>query len=71
MNPDTANLSLRFFREDGRRFDYGFQVRGGTRFTLHVDDLPGLERTAFSLFILSDRPVVAERATYFVMALGR
>lgn len=70
MNPEPADLTFDFFREDGKKITYRFQAGGGTRFTLHVDSLPGLERTAFSLFINSNRPVVAERATYFVMALG-
>ncbi len=70
VNPEPAALLFNFFREDGRKFTYQFTVAGGTRFTLHVDSLPGLDRTAFSLALDSDRPVVAERATYFVMTLG-
>lgn len=71
-NPgDTgANVNLQFYREDGAVFNFGAYVAPRRRATVHVDELPGLERAAFSFAVHSDVPVMAERAMYFVMARG-
>jgi hypothetical protein len=71
-NPGTsaAAVTVVFQREDGATFYNSFRLDPHRRHTLHVDDLPGLERAAFSARIDSDRPVVAERSVYFVMTLG-
>jgi hypothetical protein len=71
-NPgDTgANVNLEFYREDGAVFDFGAYVAPRRRATVHVDDLPGLERAAFSAAVHSDQPVMAERIMYFVMTRG-
>jgi len=36
------------------------------RYTLHVDDVPGLEQAEFSTYVESLTPLVAERAMYFI-----
>ncbi len=36
------------------------------RYTLHVDDVPGLEQAEFSTLVESLTPLVAERAMYFI-----
>jgi hypothetical protein len=62
-----ARVEVYFQREDGSTMLFSCTVPAQRRFTLHVDDLPGMERTAFSAHVSSDLPTVAERATYFVL----
>ncbi|MBN2028239.1 MAG: hypothetical protein JW854_15930, partial [Actinobacteria bacterium] len=45
---------------------YTFQLPAGTRKSIHLDELPGLADTDVSTRVSADRPVVAERAMYFV-----
>ena len=65
-----AYVNVVFLREDGSTFGAGYLVQPRRRVTVHVDDLPGMERTSFSMNIHADQPVVAERAMYFVMLRG-
>jgi hypothetical protein len=71
-NPGFADayVGVGFHREDGATFLHHYLVPAQRRVTVHVDELPGLERAAFSTQIYSDVPIVAERATYFVMSCG-
>jgi len=68
--PVDAGATLWFHREDGASLAYFYPVPAQRRITVHVDDLPGLERAAFSAQVYADQPVVAERAVYFVMSRG-
>ena len=45
-------------------------VEARIRNRIHVDEIPGLERAAFSTQVYSDVPIVAERAIYFVKSCG-
>jgi hypothetical protein len=71
-NPgDTeANVIVTFGREGQGSLDYYFAVGPQRRISVHVDELSGLEETSFSMVVWSDRPVVAERAMYFVIPRG-
>lgn len=65
-----ANVEVVFQRDDGNVFSQGFLVSPLRRVTVHVDEIPGLERASFSTVVRSDVTVMAERAMYFVMARG-
>lgn len=71
-NPGSspAFVNVVFLREDGSTFGAGYLVQPHRRVTVHVDDLPGMDRTSFSMNVHADQPVVAERAMYFVMPRG-
>lgn len=44
---------------------YNMSVPAGTRRTVHLDELPGLDNTDVSTRVVATAPVVAERAMYF------
>ena len=63
-----ARVEMRLRCEDGSDFACAYEVPAQRRLTVHVDELPGLARAAFATRIISDVPVVAERAVYFALA---
>lgn len=71
-NPGSAPacVFVVFQREDGSTIGASYLVQPQRRITVHVDDLPGMERTSFSAVVHADQPIMAERAMYFVMPRG-
>ena len=67
QNPgDTpARAVLTYMKGDGATVEQEALIAPGSRFTVHVDGIQGLEDTEFSTRVESDRPLVAERAMYF------
>ncbi len=68
QNPGTqaAKVTLDFQLPPGLQApSYKVDVPAGTRKTVHLDELPGLGATDVSTRVVSNRPVVAERAMYF------
>jgi hypothetical protein len=51
---------------DGTAPDYTFDLPGGTRQSIHLDELPGLEDAQVSTKVSANQNVVAERAEYFI-----
>lgn len=68
QNPgsDQAAVTLTFMRDDGEEVTKRAVIEPHARYTVHVDDLQGLEEAEFSTLVESDKPLVAERAMYFV-----
>jgi hypothetical protein len=64
---EDADVELSFCNEDGSWSAFAYVVPAQRRLTVHVDELPGMERCAFSTRIRGNAPVVAERAVYFVI----
>jgi hypothetical protein len=65
-NPTVANLTMTFLKGDGTTLVRHKQVPANGRFTLHVDgEDPLLADTAVSTTVVSDIPVVSERAMYW------
>jgi hypothetical protein len=64
-NPGPANVDLQFMKPDGSVIDKQVTVEGRRRFSVHVDEIPGLESTDVSTQMTSNLPIVAERAMYF------
>jgi hypothetical protein len=65
-----AFVNVDFHRDDGATFRFSYQVLAQRRIAIHVDDLPGLDRAAFSAIVHSDQPIMAEREMYFTMTRG-
>ncbi len=64
-NDGAVNVDLDFMRPDGSIIKKSVNVPGRRRYSLHVDEIAGLESTEVSTEINSDLPVVAERSMYF------
>ncbi len=64
-NDQTAMMTIDFLRPDGSVITEKIGVPGRRRYTVHVDDIPGLEATDVSTRVRSDLPVICERAMYF------
>ncbi len=62
-NPDVATVTFTFMKPDGTTSDHAEQVAGNSRFTLKVNDYMQFQET--SARVVSDRPVICERAMYF------
>ena len=67
QNPGSspAPTTLTYMKGDGGVITQDVVVQAHSRFTVHVDDLPGLEEAEFSTRVEADAPLVAERAMYF------
>ena len=65
-NPTPANLTVTFLTGDGTTLVKNKQVPANSRFTMFVDNEdPLLADTAVSTTVVSDIPVVSERAMYW------
>lgn len=62
---ESANVSVRFMLNGGRFVDGSYIVPARSRYTIAVDAVSGLSSEEVSAFVTSDRPVIAERSTYF------
>ncbi len=68
QNPGEADahVTLEFQLPPGASADpFSLDLPGGTRQSIHLDDLPGLSDTDVSTKVVANLPVVAERAMYF------
>jgi len=68
QNPGKTEkkVTLHFQLPPGAKADpYSFTLPGGTRRTVHLDELPGLKGTDVSTWVDASGPVVAERSMYF------
>ena len=67
LNPQAvpATVTVDYMLPDGSALQGVYAVAPMSRFTVHIDEVPGLEATDVSFRVTSDHPVVAERATYF------
>ncbi len=64
-NDVAAAATLTFMLPDTSTQELKVEVPARSRFTIHADDLPGLEQTEFSTRVQANAPIVAERAMYF------
>ena len=62
-NPESSLLTFTFMQPDGGTSDHVVEIAGNSRFTLKVNDF--VQCQDVSTRIVSERPVVAERAMYF------
>ncbi len=64
-NPTAANIGITYFTKGGAPQYHGYAVPANSRYTIRVDDIPGMSAVEISAAIQSDQPVIAERAMYF------
>lgn len=64
-NDSEAAVTLSFMRPDGGVITRQVNVPPRSRYSVHVDEVPGLEASDVSTQVSSNIPVVAERAMYF------
>lgn len=69
MNPnlEPATVNFLFHLENGADVGASFGVAPKTRFTLHADEVGGLEWTGSAVEVHADRPIVTEQAEYFCL----
>ena len=60
-----ADVTYTFMREDGERFWHQKVIAPHSRYTVKVDDVPGLDSCSFSTRVQGNAPVCCERAMYF------
>ncbi len=60
-----ANVKVSFFREGNTPVEQDIAVEPYARHTIIVDEVPGCEDAHVSTRVVSDLPIVAERAEYF------
>ncbi len=67
QNPGTAtaHCTATFMKTGAAPQDFKFSVGAGRRFSQCIDNIPGMDGAEFSIHVLSDVDVIAERAMYF------
>jgi lipoprotein-anchoring transpeptidase ErfK/SrfK len=73
MNPSdkTATVNATYMKPDGSVVGGAYTVQPFARFTVHVDDIPGLESAEVSTHLSSDVDIAAERSEYFYDYSGK
>ncbi len=64
-NDKTAKANATFMREGSTPVEVAYNLLPQSRFTIRLDDVKGCENAQVATRIMSDIPVVAERAMYF------
>ena len=66
-NPGETGVDaeVSFFKESGEVLKQMCGISPHSRFTLAVDDVPGMDAASFSMQVNAGGPIVAERAMYF------
>ncbi len=64
-NPSPTTVTLQFMLDDGRVVPYQVTIAAKARYSVKVDAVAGLDCCNVSTQVISDLPVVAERAMYF------
>ena len=62
---DGVDVKISFFKESGEVVEQVCGVAPHSRYTLAVDDVPGMDTAAFSAQVDASGPIAAERAMYF------
>lgn len=67
QNPGASDTTatLTYMLGNGSVIKQDVTVLAHSRYTVHVDAVPGMEQTEFSTFIQSQAPIISERAMYF------
>ncbi len=67
VNPGAspATLDVAYLTDTGGPLTRTYTVPAGARFTVFVDDVPGIAGASYGMRVTADVPVVAERAMYW------
>lgn len=69
-NPQPARATITFMTEDGKNISRSYDLRPSSRATINANSIVSAN-TAFSTQVTADRPVVAERSSYWNTSAGR
>jgi len=64
-NDEPATVNVEFQREHGQIVPHAVTVPPNSRYTIPVDSIAGMESTAFSTHVTSDKDIIVERSMYF------
>jgi hypothetical protein len=72
-NNEPSTVGAVYMREDGKNVEQTYTVKPHSRYSIKANNIPGLENTGFSTFLVSRNSVgfIAERAMYFFNYNGR
>jgi Tol biopolymer transport system component len=62
--PTTTHTTVRFLLPDGTTINRTYDLAPGSRTTIYVNQIPGLDETDVSGDVSADAPIVVERALY-------
>jgi hypothetical protein len=67
MNPGkkATKVDVTFLLPNGKQKALEYKVKAKSRYTIHVDEVEGLEDTSVSTAVTGAAPIVCERAMYF------
>jgi hypothetical protein len=57
-HPETADVTVEFYREDGELEGYLYHIPAESRITIRVDELEGMESATFSTIVRSNNPAL-------------
>lgn len=63
--PQPARVTLTYMKDDGTTKDQAITVQPASRYTVAVDEVPGMEQAQFSTRVAASKPVIVERSMYF------
>lgn len=64
-NDEPASVHVEFQKEHEQVVPYDVTVSPNSRYTIPVDGVAGMESTAFSTHVQSDKDIIVERSMYF------
>jgi len=67
MNPNSEKVTVdvNYLLPDGKITPASYTVEPNSRYTIHVDNVPGLSSTEVSTALIGSKPIICERAMYF------
>ncbi len=70
QNPGTsqATVAVQFMKGDGTTVPYGVVLPPNSRYSIHVNEVPGCESADLSTYLSANQPIIAERAMYWTGA---
>jgi hypothetical protein len=70
QNPGTSQavVAVDFMKTDGTVVPYGVILPPNSRYSIHVNEVPGCGSVDLSTYIHADQPVIAERSMYWTGA---
>ncbi|MBN1288562.1 MAG: N-acetylmuramoyl-L-alanine amidase [Actinobacteria bacterium] len=64
-NDSAACITATYLLSDGETVEMSYELNPGSRRTVHLNEVPGLEERDVSTKLRSDKPVIVERSMYF------
>jgi len=67
QNPGAqpSQVTMTYMMDNGTTKDQSFTVQPNSRYTVAVDEVPGMDAAQFSTRVVASKPVIVERSMYF------